>query len=374
MKSKKIQQLLENLPHLPGVYKYFDKAGTLIYVGKAKDLRKRVASYFTKEPENRKTFNLIENIDHLEFTIVNTEQDALLLENSLIKHFQPRYNINLKDDKSYPYIVIKNESFPRVLLTRNIIEDGSEYFGPFTSVVKIRELLELIRTLFPLRKNNTELFIRITKKGNLKVSPEYYMKNAVGQKDEILTEKEYNLGVQKVRDIIKGKFGSIIKPLRSQMKECVKRMEFEKADLLQQKLDFIQEYRASSNLVNTKVVDLDVFTIRLKDHLAFVNYLQVRKGAIVKTKTTTIKRKQDTSQEEILVYAIIHFQKKLKSYVQELIVPFSIEYPDPTVIITVPKRGIKRRLLDLSIKNLDYFSDKINESSQIQVEIQAKDL
>ncbi len=369
MKSEKIQQLLENLPNLPGVYKYFDKAGNLIYVGKAKNLRKRVASYFTKEHENRKTLNLVEKIDNLEFTIVNTEQDALLLENSLIKHFQPRYNINLKDDKSYPYIVIKNEAFPRVFLTRNIIKDGSEYFGPFTSVVKIRELLDLIRTLYPLRKNNTELFIRITEKGNLKVSPEYFMKNAVGQKDEILTKKKYNIGVQKVRDIIKGKFGSIINPLRSQRKECVKMMEFEKADLLQQKLDFIQEYRASSDVVNTKVGDFDVFTIRLKDNLAFVNYLQVRKGAILKTITLNFIRKENESKEEFLVSAIIHLQKKFNSYVQELIVPFSINYPDPTMLITVPKRGIKRRLLDLSMKNLDYFSDKINQNSGTEIEL-----
>lgn len=167
MKSEKIQQLLENLPHLPGVYKYFNKAGTLIYVGKAKNLHKRVASYFTKEPENRKTSKLIENIHNVEYTIVNTEQDALLLENSLIKHFQPRYNISLKDDKTYPYIVIKNEPFPRVFLTRNVIEDGSEYFGPFTNVSKLRGLLELLRTLVPLRKNHTELFIRVIEKRKL---------------------------------------------------------------------------------------------------------------------------------------------------------------------------------------------------------------
>ena len=374
MKSEKIQQLLENLPHLPGIYKYFDNDGTLIYVGKAKNLRKRVASYFTKEPENRKTLNLIENIDHLEFTIVNTEQDALLLENSLIKHFQPRYNINLKDDKSFPFIVITKEAFPRVFLTRNVIHDGSEYFGPFTSVVKIRELLDLIRTLFPLRKNNTELFIRITKKGNLKVSPEYYMKNAVGKKDEILTEEEYNIGVKKVRDIIKGKFASVIKPLRQQMKECIIKMEFEKAEVLQQKLEFIQEYRASSMVVNTKLEDLDVFTIQISENQAFVNYLLVRKGAIVKTKTVIFNRNPDELKEDILISAIIHLRKEFKSYVQELILPFSIKHPDSTLIITVPKRGIKRRLLDLSIKNLDYFSDKINESSQIEVEIEAKDL
>lgn len=365
MKSDKIQELIENLPHSPGVYKYFNKSGTLIYVGKAKDLRKRVSSYFSKNHENKKTYNLVESIHHLEFTIVNTEQDALLLENSLIKHFQPRYNINLKDDKTYPYIVIKNESFPRILLTRNLVHDGSEYFGPFTSVVKIRGLLDLIRTLIPLRKNNTELFIRITKKGNLKVTPEYYMKHAVGQVDETLTEEQYNIGVQKVRDIIKGKFGSIIKLLRNQMKDCIKNLEFEKAGLLQQKLDYIQEYRASSDVENTKAVDLDIFTIRIKSQLAFINYLQVRKGAILRTKTVNIIRKEGESQEEILLSTIVLLQKKFNSYVKEIILPFPIEYPDPTYTLTIPKKGIKKKLLNLSIKNLEYYSEKFTEKLKI---------
>lgn len=359
MKSEKIQQLLENLPHLPGIYKYYNKAGTLIYVGKAKDLRKRVASYFTKEPENRKTFNLIKNIDHVGYTIVNTEQDALLLENSLIKHFQPRYNINLKDDKTYPYIVIKNEAFPRVFLTRNRIEDGSEYFGPFTSVIKARELMELIRSMIPLRKNHSELFIRVTESGTLKVSPEYYMKPVLGQKEKILTKEEYYVGLQKIRDIIKGKFASILKPLRGQMKVCISKLEFEKAEILQQKLQFIQEYRASSMVSNTLLEDMDVFTILLKNHSAFINYLLVRKGAIVETKTVNVNRNPNDLKENLLISAIIHLQKEFQSNVKKLVVPFWIELPNPNLIITVPKRGIKKKLLNLSQKNLDYFSEKI---------------
>lgn len=181
MQSSKIQQVLENLPHLPGIYKYYNHSEKLIYVGKAKDLRKRVASYFTKTSEDQKTRNLVKNIHQIEFTIVDTERDALLLEDSLIKNFQPYYNINRKDDKSYPYIVIKNEPFPRVFLTHNIVMDGSEYFGPFTQVGKIRELLELLRSIIPMRKNHLELFLRVTKKGNLKVSPEYYMKGGRGR-------------------------------------------------------------------------------------------------------------------------------------------------------------------------------------------------
>lgn len=366
MTSEKIQQMLATLPHLPGVYKYFNKAGELIYVGKAKNLRKRVASYFTKEYDSKKTRNLVESIHRLEFTIVNTERDALLLEDSLIKHFQPRYNINLKDDKSYPYVVIKKEPFPRVFLVRNLIKDGSEYFGPFTNVGKIKEMLDLIRTLVPLRKNHTELFIRITENGKLKVSPEYYMKD--GEQDErLMTEEEYNKGLQQVRDIFNGKFASIIRPLRKQLKEYIGKMEFEKAERLQQKLDFIKEYRTSSEVINTKMGDLDVFTIRIKGTQVFVNFLQVRKSAILQTKTFTFKRKPDTSIEEILVSAILHLQKKIKSPGKELIVPFAIAYPDPEFTITVPKKGLKRKLLNLSMKNLNYFCDNINHNSVIEV-------
>lgn len=362
--------MLATLPHLPGVYKYFNKAGDLIYVGKAKNLRRRVASYFTKDYGSKKTRHLVVSIDRLEFTIVNSERDALLLEDSLIKHFQPRYNINLKDDKSYPYVVIKNETFPRVFLARNLIKDGSEYFGPFTYVGKIKEMLDLIRTLVPLRKKHTELFIRITENGKLKVSPEYFMKD--GEQDErLLTEEDYNKGLQQVRDIFNGKFASIIRPLRKQLKEYIGKMEFEKAERLQQKLEFIKEYRTSSEVINTKMGDLDVFTIRLKDAQAFVNYLQVRKSAILQTKTITFPLKSNTSKEESLVSAIIHIQKKLKSFGKELIVPFSIEYPDPTFTITVPKRGIKRKLLNLSMKNLNYFYDNINHD--LEIEITTKD-
>lgn len=359
MKSEKIEELLENLPHLPGVYKYFNEAGTLIYVGKAKDLRKRVASYFTKTPDSQKTRNLVNNIYHLEFTIVNTERDALLLEDSLIKNFQPRYNISLKDDKSYPYIVIKNEPFPRVFLTRNVIEDGSEYFGPFTNVGKIRDLLEFIRSRIPLRKNHLDLFMRITGKGKLKISPEYYMTNGRGKEVEMLTEEDYSRGLQEVRAILKGRLAPVVKTLRDQLKHYVKQMEFEKAEVVHHKLQFMQEYKLRSVVVNSEVGDLDVFTIRIEKAQAFVNYLQVRKGAIVLSNNEVLTLNSDASREEMLVSAIVHLQKGTKIHVQELIVPFSLEYPDSKLTITVPKKGIKKKLLDLSRKNLEYFSDRI---------------
>ena len=368
MTSEKTKLLLEPIPHFPGVYRYFNKDGELIYVGKAKDLRKRVASYFTKEPESRKVRHLVNSIHHLEFTIVDTERDALLLENSLIKHYQPRYNINLKDDKTYPYIVIKNEPFPRIFLTRNVIKDGSEYFGPYTNVGKTRGLLEFVRTLIPIRTNNHNLFIRVTDEGMLRVNPEYYLKEVNGQTDEILTEEDYEKGLRQVRDIFKGKLGPVITILQEQIKDCVRKMEFEKASILRNKLEFIQEYSASSVVVNAKVRDSDVFTILIKESESFVNYLQVRKGAIVHTKTVTLKRELEESQEEILISAIVHLQKKSKSNAHELIVPFSIEFPDTTLTITVPKRGIKRKLLDLSRKNLIYYSEQINNKKGIKAE------
>lgn len=210
----------------------------------------------------------------------------------------------------------------------------------------------------PLRKNHNELFIRVIKKGKLQVSPEYYMKNAVGQDEEILTEEDYNIGVQKARDIFKGKFASIMKPLRSQIKECIREMEFEQAEILQQKLEFIKEYRASSGVENPKLGDLDVFTICHNESQAFVNYLQVRQGAIIQTKSVAFEISQDESEEDLLVSAIIQLQKKFKSYVQEVIVPFPVTYPNMSINVTVPKKGIKKKLLNLSRKNLDYFIDK----------------
>lgn len=359
MAPHEIKKLLQPLPSLPGVYRYFNKEGELIYVGKAKNLRKRVASYFTKKPESRKARHLVEGIHHLEFTIVNTEREALLLENSLIKNYQPRYNINLKDDKSYPYIVIKNEPFPRIFLTRNIIKDGSEYYGPFTNIGKTRGLLELIRTLVPIRTNNHNLFIRTTDEGNLRVNPQYYMKEFTDQNEEILTEEDYEKGVQKVREILKGKLTPLTTVLNHQIKESVKTLEFERAAILRQKLEFIQEYDTSNVVANAKIRDVDVFTHGIKDSEVYVNYLRVRKGNIVQTETVVFKKEKGKSEEEILTSAIVRLQKKRQYQVNELIVPFFIDYPDPAITITVPKRGIKRKLMDLSRKNLIYFTEKV---------------
>lgn len=363
MQSSKIQQVLESLPHLPGIYKYYDSE-KLIYVGKAKDLRKRVASYFRKIPEDQKTRNLVKNIHHIEFTIVDTERDALLLEDSLIKNYQPYYNINRKDDKSYPYIVIKNEPFPRVFLTHKTVMDGSEYFGPFTQVGKVRELLEFLRSIIPMRKDHLELFLRVTKKGNLKVSPEYYMKDGRGKDKKILTEADYDEGLQQVRNILKGKMTPLIVSLQKKMKSYIRKMEFEKAEILLHKLEFMREYEVRSVVFNSKGNDLDVFAIIFKDTKAFIHYLQVRKGIIVQTKTVFLERKLDESQKEILVSAISTIREELEEPANELVVPFPIEYPDKRLRITIPKKGDKKKLLDLSMKNLIYYSDNINQKKE----------
>lgn len=362
MTPHEIKKLLQPLPPLPGVYRYFNKEGELIYVGKAKNLRKRVASYFTKKPESRKARHLVESIHHLEFTIVDTERDALLLENSLIKNYQPRYNINLKDDKSYPYIVIKNEPFPRVFLTRNVITDGSEYFGPYTDVGKIRGLLELIRTIIPLRTNNHNLFLRITEEGKLRVNPEYYSRGTSEQVRELLTEEDYEKALDQVRNILKGKLEPLINYVQNQIEDCVSKMEFERADSLHQKLDFIKKYKANNVVANAKVPDLDVFTIRIVETRAFVNFLKVRMGNVISAKTTVFKYDHGKTREEMLLFAIGHLRKKWNSTVKEIVISCPVPHPDPKLIVTVPQRGTKKKLLALSEKNLVYFSENLAET------------
>jgi excinuclease ABC subunit C len=367
MTSEEFQRVGGSLPHLPGVYKYFDEAGTLIYVGKAKDLRKRVASYFVKRPDNYKTRKLVENIHHLEFTIVDTEQDAFLLENSLIKQFQPRYNINLKDDKSYPYIVIKNEPFPRVFLTRRVVRDGSEYLGPFTGVGKVRDLLEFIRTYIPLRTCSLNLSPRVIEKGKLRVCLEYHLGNCKGPCEGLQTEEDYREGLQQVRNILKGNLAPVMALLREQMKEHAEKMEFEKAEVLRRKLESLQEYSARSAVVSSRVGDVDVFSILAEGSQAFVNYLQVRNGHIVQTKTVPLERKLDETPAEVLVFAIAHLREKLNSFAPELVTPFEVEYPGP-VTVTVPKGGDKKKLLDLSVKNVTYFREEFRRRKTLKLE------
>lgn len=368
MTNEQFQEIVHTIPHQPGIYKYFDRNGKLIYVGKAKDLRKRTTSYFVKNHENYKTRKLVQNIHHIEFTIVDTEQDAFLLENSLIKQFQPRYNINLKDDKSYPYVVIKNEPFPRVFLTRRVIQDGSEYIGPFTSVGKVRQLLEFIRTYIPLRTCGLSLTTRLIKSGKYKVCLEYHLGNCKGPCEGLQTEEDYAAGLQQVRNILKGNLTPVISMLKEEMKERAANLEFEKAEILKKKIESLQAYTAKSTVVSSHVGDLDVFSILTDGYHAYVNYLQVRTGTIVQTKTVPLERKIEESDEDTLIFAIAHLREKMNSFVTEIVVPFPIDYPDEKISVTVPKGGDKKKLLELSLKNVNYFSEEMKKKKILQLE------
>ncbi len=355
MTKEEFQQLSHTLPFLPGVYKYFDAQETLIYVGKAKSLRKRISSYFNKNLDNFKTRKLVEQIRRIEFTIVDTEQDAFLLENSLIKHFQPRYNISLKDDKTYPYIVIKKEHFPRVFFTRRRIKDGSEYIGPFTSVQDVRELMEFVRQYIPLRNCNLNLSPGNINSGKFKVCLEYHLGNCKGPCEGLQSEEDYRQSLHQLKDIMKGKLSDVIRQYKQQMQEYAANLEFEKAGVLKKKIDGLLDYQSRSVVVSNRVQDLDVATIESDEYNAYVNYMMVLNGAIVNSKTVKIEKKLDESDAEIIQFVLGNMRETFGSNAKEFVVPFEMDYPDENIQITVPKMGDKKNLLDLSLKNVVYF-------------------
>jgi len=368
MTAEEFQQISHTIPVQAGIYKYYGDDGELLYVGKAKSLRKRVSSYFVKHHDSFKTRKLVQSIHHIEFTIVNSEQDAFLLENSLIKQFQPRYNINLKDDKTYPYIVIKHEPYPRVFLTRNVIRDGSEYLGPFTSVGRVRELLEVIRYNIPLRTCNLSLTEQNIRKGKFKVCLEYHLGNCKGPCEGLQTEEDYRAGLQQVKDILKGNLAPVLNMFRAQMQSCASNMEFEQAEILRKKIESLQAYQARSTIVNARMGDADVFSILSDGNHAYVNYLRVLNGTIADTKTVTLEKKLEETEEEVLAYAIAYLREAFKSLTKEIIVPFFVEYPEEQVTLTVPKGGDKKKLLDLSEKNVNYFKDELHRKKILHLE------
>lgn len=368
MTQEAFQELAQSIPRQPGIYKYFDEHNHIIYVGKAKDLRRRVSSYFTKNHDNFKTRKLVQHIHHMEFTIVDSEQDAFLLENSLIKQFQPYYNINLKDDKSYPYIVIKNEPFPRVFLTRRVVKDGSEYLGPFTGVGKVRELLEFVRNYIPLRTCGLQLTPRNIEKHKFRVCLEYHLGNCKGPCEGLQTAADYQESLQLVRQILKGNLTPVIQLLKAQMQEHAKNLEFERAQVLHQKLESLKAYKARSTVVSARLGDLDVFSILVDGRQAYVNFLQVMQGSIVQTKTITLERKLEESQEDMLAFAIAHLREKLNSFTKELVLPFPLDYPDASVSITVPRGGDKKKLLELSLKNVRYFQEEMQKRKMLHLQ------
>ncbi|NIG52676.1 excinuclease ABC subunit UvrC [Chitinophaga sp. Cy-1792] len=368
MTGAEFQSISHTIPVEAGIYKYYDEQGTLLYVGKAKSLRKRVSSYFVKNHDNYKTRKLVQHIHHIEFTIVDSEQDAFLLENSLIKQFQPKYNINLKDDKTYPYIVIKHEAFPRVFLTRNVIKDGSEYLGPFTSVGRVRELLEVIKNNIPLRTCNLNLSEQNVRKGKYKVCLEYHLGNCKGPCEGLQTEEDYREGLQQVRNVLKGNLTPVMNMFKEQMMEHAANMEFEKAEILRKKIDSLREYSAKSTIVNTRLGNMDVFSIISEGNHAYVNYLRILNGTIADTKTVTLEKQLEEGEEEVLTYAIAYMRDVFKSINSEIVVPIPVEYPESNVTITVPKGGDKKKLLELSEKNVNYFKEELYRKKILHLE------
>ena len=373
MTNAEFQNIVQTLPREPGIYKYFNKQNELLYVGKAKDLRKRVSSYFLKNLTSYKTHELVNRIDHIEFTIVNSEQDAFFLENSLIKNFQPRFNINLKDDKSYPYIVIKNEPFPRVFLTRKRIEDGSEYLGPYTSVHRVRELINFIRQTIPIRTCALNLTQRNIERKKFKVCLEYHLGNCKGPCEALQSEQDYNEGIEQVKNLLKGNLNPVINHFKNEMKGLAEKLEFEKADLIRKKIDFLKNYQSKSVVANPRLSEMDVFSIVKHEEKSYINYLMVQNGTIVQTKTILTENFLDESEEEILTFAVAQLRSTFNSKAKEIVVPFTIVYPENDVVITVPKGGDKKKLLDLSEKNAQYFIDDIKSKQRLNLAKQSTD-
>jgi excinuclease ABC subunit C len=368
MTQHEFSAIASTIPTEPGIYKYFDAANELLYVGKAKHLRKRVSSYFSKTFTTYKTHELVQRIHHIEFTIVDSEQDAFLLENTLIKEFQPRYNISLKDGKTYPYIVIKNERFPRVFFTRRKINDGSKYLGPYTSVEKVRELLDFIRQTILLRTCKLNLSENNIKKGKFKVCLEYHLGNCKGPCEGLQTVENYNEEVQQLVNLLKGNLKPVMQHFKNEMQQHVQKMEFEKAALYKIKIEHLKNYQAKSTVVNTRIGTVDVFSILEDGNIAYVNYLAINGGTIVHTKTIMLEKKLEETPAEILAFAAAQLRESFGSSTREIIVPFQIEYPEKDIIISIPKAGDKKKLLELSIKNVNYFREELKKKKMLNLE------
>jgi excinuclease ABC subunit C len=368
MTQKEFSEISTTIPTQPGIYKYYNAENELIYVGKAKHLRKRVSSYFSKMTTSYKTAELVNRIRKIEFTIVNTDQDAFLLENSLIKEHQPLFNINLKDDKTYPYIVVKNEPFPRVFLTRRKIKDGSQYLGPFTSVGKVRDLLNFIKQNIQLRTCKLNLTKTNIEKGKFKVCLEYHLGNCKGPCEGLQTLEDYTEGISELKDLLKGNLNPVINNYKNKIKEHAANMEFEKAAIYQHKIEHLKLYESKSAVVNTNTGTVDVFTILEEGDTAYVNYLAVNNGSIIQTKTITLQKKLEENAEEILAFAVAQLRQVFESEASEIILPFPIDYIEPNITLTVPKAGDKKKLLDLSQKNVNYFKAELHARKLLKLE------
>ena len=345
---------IKSLPDSPGVYQYYDKNDVILYVGKAKNLKKRVSSYFTKVHDNAKTGVLVRKIASIKHIVVNSETDALLLENNLIKKYQPKYNIMLKDDKTYPWLCIKKERFPRVFMTRRVVKDGSEYFGPYTSVRTLKALIDLIKELYPLRTCNYDLAEEKIQAGKYKVCLEYHLGNCLGPCEDFQSEKEYDKSITSIRNIVKGNFKESLVFFEDLMMRFAKKMEFEEAQKIKIKLDLLKNYQAKSTIVNPKINNVDVFSIISDESYGYVNFLKISNGSIIQSHTAEIKKKLDETDKEMLELAIVEIRQRFNSVSKEIYVPFKVNVGDD-LKVTIPKVGDKKRILELSERNAKYY-------------------
>ncbi len=374
--EEELKKSIRQIPHSPGIYKYFDEQDTLIYIGKAKDLRKRVSSYFNKKHyENRKTAVMVSRIRRIEFALVDSEFDALLLENSLIKEYQPKYNINLKDDKTYPFIRITKDRFPKVFPTRNMVRDGSEYFGPYASVRMMHTILDMIRQLYPLRNCNLHLSDANIKAEKFKVCLEYHIGNCKGPCEGLQDEASYIASLEQVRKILKGSIGEALNHLKSLMQEASDTWKFEQAEEYRKRLETLENYQSKSTVVSHTIHDVDVFSLAQEGKYAFVNFMKVANGMIIQTQTIELKKNLDEPQEELLALAIGEIRARYNSTSKEILVPFVPDISDEKVQFVVPKIGDKKKLLELSQKNARYYMrEKLEQYERLNPEVKVERL
>lgn len=363
--KEELHPIIQSLPNKPGVYQFFDKKGNIIYIGKAKNLKKRVSSYFNKNHDSGKTRVLVRKIADIQTIIVDTEFDALLLENNLIKKYLPRYNVLLKDDKTYPWICIKNEAFPRVFMTRNLIKDGSEYFGPYAYVQVCYALLELIRELYPIRTCNYDLNRKNIESGKYSVCLEYHLGNCLGPCENLQSEEDYLRNIQSIKQILRGNYNEVIRYMNEQMQEYAERLEFETAQLLKEKIELIQNYQKRSTVVSPTIGNVDVFTVISDESFGYINFLRVNNGAIIQAHTSEIRKKLDETNEEILEKTIVEIFDRFGQHSKEILLPFDLDIEIPNIKISVPQIGDKKRLIELSERNAKYY--RLEQLKQIKI-------
>lgn len=364
MQQPSLELQIQSLPDSPGVYQYFDKEGKILYVGKAKNLKKRVSSYFNKVHDIAKTNVLVKKIVTIKHIVVPTESDALLLENNLIKKLQPRYNVLLRDDKSYPWLCIKKEPFSRVFSTRRMIKDGSEYFGPYTNFKTVNTILELIKELYPLRTCNYDLNEQNIQNHKFKVCLEFHIGNCKGPCEAHESLENYQAQVDAIRQILKGNFKDSLRDFKKKMTELAAEMQFEAAQIIKEKIEVLENYQSRSTIVNPKINNVDVFSIVSDEGAAYVNFLQIAHGSIIRSHTSEIKKKLDESDEELLSLMIVELRERFHLLSKEIIVPFEVDLGEQ-IKVTVPQLGDKKQILELSERNAKFY--RIEQLKQIQI-------